>query len=226
MDTFVAAAIGAAAIVMTASLIKSTWFATPRTPPDLTLPVSEISRADWNEVISISERVHGDESDSIVVIVFTNFGCPACRAFDTRLTAALTPDVQVRLAHFPLAMHRFAKPAARAFECARIVGGAARFAATTFEKQDSLGIISWGELARRAEISDTLEIARCAMSPNPVDRISAGERLGERLGVSGTPTVFVNQRNLGSPSTAVLSKAIAGVDLQGSITTAVPRKVR
>jgi len=60
------------------------------------------------------------------------------------------------------------------------------------KKQDSIGLRSWGEFAVEAGIPDTASISRCARNPSPVLRIDSGLVLGERLGVNGTPTVFVN----------------------------------
>jgi protein-disulfide isomerase len=124
--------------------------------------------------------------------------------------------VQVLLVHFPLAIHRFAKPAARALECAYHGGSAESFTSTVFSHEDSMGVITWGELAHRAGIVDTARVERCARDPAPVRRIEEGVALGERIGVRGTPTVMINGWRYGVPSREQLDSTVTAMREQAA----------
>jgi protein-disulfide isomerase len=93
--------------------------------------------------------------------------------------------------HFPLPMHRFARGAAVASECALRAGKFDDIQRTFFEKQDSLGLKSWGSFARDIGIGDTVSFNACVRTES-FARIDSGVAIGGRLAVTGTPTVFVN----------------------------------
>ncbi|MFP5356216.1 MAG: DsbA family protein, partial [Gemmatimonadota bacterium] len=121
--------------------------------------------------------------------------CPVCKTFHATLKAVQSRVgnlASVVFVAYPLPQHRFALPAARAMECAGQAGHATSWLDVVLRKQDSIGLRSWGEFALEAGIPDTASISRCARNPSLVVRIDSGLVLGERLGVNGTPTVFVN----------------------------------
>jgi protein-disulfide isomerase len=88
-------------------------------------------------------------------------------------------------------MHRFAKLAAYASECAAEQGQFASFVEIALAKQDSFGIMPWPDLAARAGVRNTEEFSRC-FSRRDAALVKAGESLAERMDISGTPTLVVN----------------------------------
>jgi protein-disulfide isomerase len=114
--------------------------------------------------------------------------------------------------HYPLSQHRFAMAAARAVECAEAEGHFADLVAAIYEKQDSLGLRSWGSYAKEAGIADTTRIVKCASSSSRVSRIEQGIAYGNRLGVQFTPTIVVNGWRLGgTPSKTELIRIIEAI---------------
>jgi protein-disulfide isomerase len=103
------------------------------------------------------------------------------------------------MVHFPLRSHRLALPAARAAECAAEQGAFEEMHRTLFARQDSLGLKSWGSYAAEAGIPDTARFLECTASQRSFPRVEAGRRVGEREGVSATPTVLVNNWRLRRP---------------------------
>ena len=146
--------------------------------------------------------------------------CPACRAFHRALgsvLAAHSKDVSAVFVHYPLAQHRFAMAAARAVECAAAVGQFAQLVASFYDKQDSLGLKSWGSYAREAHIRDTTSIAKCATSSARVARVEAGLAYGNRIGVQFTPTIIINGWRLaGTPSQLELERIVQAL-LKGEV---------
>ena len=89
-------------------------------------------------------------------------------------------------------MHRFARKAAQASECADRVGKFSEFVDDVFGKQDSLGLKSWGSFGRDLGLSDTISFITCINAAPTVARIVAGEALARSEQVQGTPTFILN----------------------------------
>lgn len=152
----------------------------------------------------------------VVVLEFADLECPACRAFYNRLnqTAAdMHVNVGVEMVHFPLSIHRFARPAARAMECANAQGAAPKFVDVAYAKQDSFGLKSWSSYAKEAGVPDLSAFEACAQDTSRVVRIEEGLRLGESMKVLGTPTVIINGwRFPGVPTDTQLRSTIAALN--------------
>lgn len=214
LDTAVSVAIGIAAVVIAASVARNSFFP-PRsaTPAGVFEAMPKASPEDWSEALALGHRYFGANAAPVKVVEFVDLECPACRRFHASLREALaavdSTQIQVVLVHFPLPNHRFALPSARALECAAETGAVARFVDAVYSMQDSLGLVGWGAFARQAGISDTVRIRDCAQRPDAVSRIESSIALGNRMGVLGTPTVFVNGVPLGAPSREALEEAFA-----------------
>lgn len=157
----------------------------------------EVTRAEWQDLLQVGHPL-GDTTGQVKIAVLADFECPACRHFHIGLERALAvapAALDVRLVHLPLPYHPYALPSARVFECA-VQGGtsARRVASELYERQDSLGLLSWREFATRAGSPDPLGVEACMQSSDSTrfQRIAAGLTLGERIGAPGTPTVVVN----------------------------------
>lgn len=134
-----------------------------------------------------------------MVVEFVDLECPFCAQHHEVVEQHLNRDssgITFRFAHFPLSMHRFATPAARAAECAAAAGRFFEFVAVVMRGRDSLGLKSWGQYAAAAGIQDTAAVGRCAREGGTVARIERGLALGRRAGVGSTPTVVIDGKRL------------------------------
>lgn len=61
-----------------------------------------------------------------------------------------------------------------------------------FRKQDSLGLKPWAGYATEAGVPDTAAFNACASTTTATARIDEGLRIGNAIGVRGTPTIVVN----------------------------------
>lgn len=167
--------------------------------------------ANWAEFLPSGILV-GEDTAQVKVVVFSDLECPFCSRFHQTFRRAqqrFGKSVALVFLHYPLAGHRFAKPAARAAECALPEGRFGELLDVIFAKQDSLGLKSWASYADEASIADTLGFARCASDTARVARIDAGQSLGNAIPIPGTPTVIVNGWHLpGTPSDSLLSSTI------------------
>lgn len=150
----------------------------------------------WEDAVEIG-RTTG--AGRVQVVEFADLECPICAKAYARwhsdtssVGRRFRSKVSYTFVHFPLKMHRFARPAARAAECARNSGRFFEFVSAVFAKQDSLGLRPWNAYARDAGVKDLVAFDRCAVSTIPIIEIDKGVALGERLGVTGTPAIVIN----------------------------------
>lgn len=148
---------------------------------------------DWREYSATGIRL-GAEQAKVVVVEFSDFFCPFCRkaAPDLREVRKTFPnDVQFVYRHLPLDDGGFS--AAVATECAARMDRFERYHDILFELLDSLGQVSLPQVALRAGISDTARFARCLQDSSAVAAVRRDIAAARRLGVTGTPTILINE---------------------------------
>jgi protein-disulfide isomerase len=150
---------------------------------------------DWQEWAGSGIRV-GPENATMVVATFIDFQCPFCRTFAPVLDSILAEfdgGVALEFYHFPLQSHEHALPAAIGAECAERQGRFVQMYHTLYAQSDSLGEKPWGQLAAEAGVQDIPAFESCTELPaDEFDRIGDGLALAGRIGIIGTPTVYVN----------------------------------
>lgn len=155
----------------------------------------------------------GSERARLKIVEFVDLQCPFCAMVEEALHSALRPfgdSVAVVVRHFPLqTIHPHAWTAALAAECAAAEGRFEAFVRAAYASQDSLGIVSWGELGRRAGVPSADRFVDCVDEGRFADRIREDMAAASGAGVRGTPT-FVVGRNMfmGDPSQPVFADLI------------------
>lgn len=168
----------------------------------------------------------GPADAPVTIVEFADFQCPYCRdavATLARLQAAFPTQVRLVFRDFPLPMHADAPRAAEAAGCADEQG---RF----WEMHDALfaGAVRREDLARRAADAglDAARFQACLTSGRQQTRWQSGRALGLQLGVSATPTFFVNGRAVTGalPYQAFHDLIVEELDrlVPTSVTTAAP----
>lgn len=203
--------IAIAAVSVSAAALHREFFARSANahPPEQGGPPTYLSA--WRAFPSAGVTV-GDSLAPVKIVEFADLECPFCRVFHERverIRREFGDKVALVYIHYPLPNHRFARPAARAMECAASQGRFAEFQTAVFAKQDSLGLRSWAAYATDAQVTDRERFAQCAADTSTVARIEAGVALGAQIHVRGTPTVIVNGWRFPTPpDESVLSETI------------------
>lgn len=177
----------------------------------------EIDQAELAQVQGISI---GDPDAPVVIYEFADFQCPACAQY----AALYAPTIKQRLVDtglvryvhhdYPLTqIHPNAFLAARAGRCANDQGGFWQFHDLLYARQmrwASMGDPTGFFVDVAEEIGiDEDEFAACLRSDRHAEEITRSMRLGESMGVPGTPTLFVNMRRLqGIPEFAELEALV------------------
>ncbi|MGI5864113.1 MAG: DsbA family protein [Myxococcales bacterium] len=170
--------------------------------------------------------VRGPADAWVTIVEFADFECPYCvRAAETiaEIEAAYGADVRLVFKHYPLDFHQRAMPAAVAAECARAQG---RFWAMYDRLFDAEGALSASDLERYAGAVG-LDLATwrgCVSSGAHQSRIDSDVQLAESLGVSATPTLFINGwRVVGAQPFAEL-KRVVDRELEKAKASGIPRE--
>jgi protein-disulfide isomerase len=216
-----------ATAILVACALTVTGFAVRREispPPPPVTPAAAPPRAipDWRSFVK-GDRI-GPADSRVTIVEFSDFQCPYCKTMAARLKALRERhpnDVAIVYRHFPLSYHPHAKPAARASWCAGRQGRFEAYHDALFAHQDSLGAIPWTLLASRAGVPDSAGFARCMANAEPVAEIEQDIAEAGRLGVSGTPTLLVNDQLLTSAPPGIL-EAIVESQLRSSRKLSVP----
>ena len=176
-----------------------------------TVKINLVEPASPSYTIETTGRpVLGQATAPVTIIVFSDFECPKCAAAHTTLDAIakeFTGKVRVVVRNYPLEQHLWSYRAAQAAEAAFEQGKYWEYADLLFANQKELSAEKLKQLATqvgldRAKFDAALDSGKFAAV---VDRDVIE---GNRVGVQGTPTVFVNGRPVDDDSPAGLRAAI------------------
>lgn len=140
----------------------------------------------------------GPKNAPVSVVIFSDFQCPFCgRAVPTlkEIEKQYQGKVNLVFKHQPLPMHPNAKPAAFASMAANEQGRFWEMHDKLFANQQSLDRASLERFA--SELGLDMGKFKAAMDSNKYDAyVAADSAEGTRVGANGTPTFFVNGRQL------------------------------
>lgn len=147
----------------------------------------------------------GDENAPVVVVEYGDFQCPACQRFFAGPVRQLKDEyVQSGKVRFVFRQFAFlgeeSQWAAEASECANEQGRFWDYYDKLYQAQngENVGIFNQDNLKRFAiDLGlDTAEFNQCLDSGRYAEKVQQETLEGQRAGVRGTPTVFVDGRYL------------------------------
>jgi len=135
----------------------------------------------------------------VSVVNFSDMQCPACKIADGVLGELVGKSgVKYVVRHYPLMGHRYSTNGAKAVEAARQMGKVWEMIDMLFEKQEEWSALSTKEIdSRLADYAVGLGLERSEYetrfkSGETAQVVASDKALGDRLRLSGTPTVYVN----------------------------------
>jgi protein-disulfide isomerase len=147
----------------------------------------------------------GPDKAPVTIVEFSDLQCPHCKDAQPIIDKLLTDEPNARFVfqNFPLPSHNWAAKAANYADC---IGRSSKdafwkFVQGTFDAQSSITEANADE--KLTAIADTAgvkgaEMATCAAKADTKTRVEQSVALGQSVGVTGTPTVFVNGRRIGN----------------------------
>jgi len=143
-------------------------------------------------------KVLGDPNAPVEVVDFSDFQCPHCRTFAVEAEQQLIEEYvrtgKVRLVYKHFIVIPNSEQAANASECASEQGKFWEYHDYLFERQETDRPFTSDKLKRYARDLglDTKAFDACVDKEQYMDRVYQDTNEGRRLGVRGTPTIFVN----------------------------------
>jgi protein-disulfide isomerase len=148
------------------------------------------------ELVTQGRPVYGNERAPITLVVFADFECPGCKAEVPQLRAIVDQfrgRVRLVFKHFPLRSHPRAKAAAIACEAAHEQGKFWEMHDVVFAHQEALEDEDLARYAKQIGL-DVGKFEEALKSRRPEKVVDADRAEGEKAGIPGTPSVFVNGR--------------------------------
>ena len=153
----------------------------------------------------ISGPARGPKGAPVMIVEFGDLQCPACKAAQPTIEqlVAAEPNARFVFQNFPLEMHNWAAKGAAYADCVGQASNDAfwKFIAKTYETQPSITAENVDEkltaIANESGVKGS-DIAACAARPETKAHVDASIALGKSVDVTGTPTLFINGRKIGS----------------------------
>jgi len=153
----------------------------------------------------------GPDDAPVTIVEFADFECPHCAAAVPLIDAIMQVHAgKVRLVYktFTLPFHTRGEPAARAAMAAGVQGKFWEMEHVLFERQQHL---EDADLERYAQMLK-LDVPRWKAdlnAPAVTDTIAKAHKLGEDINLKGTPSIFINGRELDVENDESLEERVA-----------------
>lgn len=138
----------------------------------------------------------GSPKAKVQIVEFADYQCPHCKhAAETfkKITKEFGNKIHYVFVDFPINSSGISRLVAEGAYCAHQQGKYWDYHYKAFEKQRSLTDKSPSELAKEVKL-DMAKFKKCFDSDAPQNQVNRGRAEGERVGVSGTPGIYINGR--------------------------------
>ena len=136
----------------------------------------------------------GPQDAKVVLVEFGDFECPYCAQAHqvVKELRQLYPNrLRVEYRHFPLEQHTRAKPAAIASQCAHEQGMFWRYHDYLYENPQALSDNDFVQYAEKLKL-DTGRFKSCLSSKSAANTVNRDSNIARKLGVDGTPSIYIN----------------------------------
>ncbi|MGB9608872.1 MAG: DsbA family protein [Minisyncoccia bacterium] len=165
--------------------------------------LAQVGQLDLAEVLKINSNdvILGDPKAPITLIEYSDYQCPFCEKFFNESEMLLrkefieTGKVKMIYRDFPLPGHPYAQPAALAANCAKDQGKFWTYHDVIFQKQNELANLDYVKIAEDLKMN-TKDFKQCLDSKKYQDKIKKDYENGVKIGVNGTPTFFLNGKQI------------------------------
>jgi protein-disulfide isomerase len=154
------------------------------------------------ELLDGANPGRGSASAPVTIVEFSDFECPYCKRMTDALESGVLPKqgdkVRVVFRNYPLPMHPWAKSAAEIAECAALQKPDAFWAIHDFffQNQQTLNLddVKSQTMKFAATIKglDQQQFESCVNHEFGLGPVTQDQQLGQKMGVTGTPALFIN----------------------------------
>ena len=145
----------------------------------------------------------GPEKSSVTIVEFSDLQCPHCKEAQPVVDKLLAeePNAHFVFQQYPLPMHNWAEKAAGYADCIGRTSKDAfwKFVQGTYDEQANITESNADEklvaIADKSGVKGS-DMTACAVKPDTKGRVQKSVQLGAAVGVTGTPTLFINGRRI------------------------------
>ncbi len=174
--------------------------------------LKRIARQQLDAKLTATASLPMEHKTGIVITEFIDYQCPYCKQFASWLAAlppALREQVSIRYINLPLPMHQWSRSAALYALCVgESESDLTLFQKILFEKQNEIKDTQLQNVVERAFPTRARTISACQKAPTTLARLDEQLALAKELHVSGTPTFFLDGRQIFIKSQGDLIKLV------------------
>jgi protein-disulfide isomerase len=173
-------------------------------------PPKPITRS---ELINENDPSSGPKNAANYLVEFSDFQCPACKAFSTevdKLKTKYSTKLLVVYRFFPLSQHPESHTAAAVALSAYSQGKFWEMSDLLFANQDTLSMDTYASLSAQLKL-DWNKISTDITSGTYTDQINGDYEYGDKIGIDATPTFFLNGVKLSLNEPSDLTAAVERV---------------
>ncbi len=146
----------------------------------------------------------GAKDAMLTIVEFGDLECPACKAAQPNINKLMEEEPKVRLVfqNFPLeTIHKWAMTGAKYVDCMGLSGNDLvwKFIGLVYDHQVEINEQNVNQMLNgyvKEAGGDPTAIAACVAKPETEKRVRESMALGEKVGVTSTPTFFIDGRRL------------------------------
>jgi protein-disulfide isomerase len=201
-------------LAMWSSMVAAMLTAKSNTPVSPVYPTNAVSNsAERYQVSTSGEPAIGPEDAGVTVVEFGDFQCPFCKRFfadvEQPLLQKYTGKIRFVFRDFPMPeMHPYSEVIAEAAHCAEDQHKFWEYHDLLFQRQPVLDKTALTTYARLLNL-DITTFEQCLTSGKHKQHVQTNFGDGLALGITGTPTFFINgQKLVGAQPLSALSAYI------------------
>jgi protein-disulfide isomerase len=152
----------------------------------------------------------GNAKALVTIVEFTDFECPSCARQHPvleRIVSEFGDRVRLVVRDFPLSQHVNARKAAEAAEAAREQGKYWEYVGVLFRNQSALGVDKLREYATQVGL-DRTKFDASLDTGKFTEKVQRDLVDGRKLGINGTPTLYINGKRISDNSYESMKSAI------------------
>lgn len=162
------------------------------------------------KIATDDQPAKGSAKASVTIVEFTDFQCPSCARQHPvleRIVSEFGDRVRLVVRDFPLSQHANARKAAEAAEAAREQNKYWEYVSVLFRNQSALEVDKLRQYATQVGL-DRTRFDASLDSGKFAEQVQRDVVDGHKLGINGTPTLFINGKRISDNSYEGMKSAI------------------
>ena len=162
------------------------------------------------KIKTFGRPIRGNPKAKVTIIEFADYQCPHCQAASAEIKKLLKQfdgKINMVFMDFPINRSGVSKVVAEGSYCAEKQGKYWDYHDAAFKDQKALTKESPVSIAKKLKLDDG-KFKKCLASKDAKKYVEKAKSEGERVGVSGTPSIYINGKRVTSYTYADLEKLV------------------